>query len=463
MATYSTKHTAHGLQRMAAAEASGVKINLPIVVVGDGGGNPIDPAGMETQTQLVREVFRTAPNRIYQSADDSQVFIIEVVIPATKGGFTVREIGAIDDQGALFVIANTPEAYKPVGDGSEGSFGDIVIRFKFKATNASIVTLQIDPHVAVATQSWITNTITIGYVLPGGTTGQIATKRSNADGDIVWTDPTVANVVVSTVEETQVLAATQVDVTLNVCTTLGLAVYIAGNRLTPDDWTKNPDDAAKLTLKKSYPAGSVADFVQNEPAAFIPTPLVASKNLGDVPDVDAARSNLGVDSKANTDTHAPPGMVAYFLGSTAPAGWLKANGAAVSRQAYSNLFARIGTTFGQGNGFTTYNLPDLRGEFLRAWDDARGVDAGRDVGSWQKGTLVGGYDDDAQNNNVSYGANRGTADYGSDAVQLSNYPGASLYYLNPSPPLAVSPVSNASGMFSVARPRNVALLACIKY
>lgn len=83
----------------------------------------------------------------------------------------------------------------------------------------------------------------------------------------------------------------------------------------------------------------------------------------------------------------PSGTVLYFAGRTAPAGWLKANGAAVSRTAYAALFAAIGTTYGAGDGRSTFNLPDLRGEFLRGWDDGRGVDAGRVFGSAQAHAL----------------------------------------------------------------------------
>ena len=83
----------------------------------------------------------------------------------------------------------------------------------------------------------------------------------------------------------------------------------------------------------------------------------------------------------------PSGTVLYFAGQTAPAGWLKANGAAVSRTAYAALFAAIGTTYGAGDGRSTFNLPDLRGEFLRGWDDGRGVDAGRVFGSAQAHAL----------------------------------------------------------------------------
>jgi microcystin-dependent protein len=77
------------------------------------------------------------------------------------------------------------------------------------------------------------------------------------------------------------------------------------------------------------------------------------------------------------------GMVATFAMNTPPAGWLKANGAAVSRTTYASLFSAIGTTFGVGDGSTTFNLPDLRGYFSRNWDDGRGIDSGRSFGSLQ--------------------------------------------------------------------------------
>ena len=68
-------------------------------------------------------------------------------------------------------------------------------------------------------------------------------------------------------------------------------------------------------------------------------------------------------------------------------GWLLCNGAAVSRNEYSMLFKRIGTTYGAGDGTTTFNLPDLRGEFIRGWDGGRGVDASRVFGSAQADEL----------------------------------------------------------------------------
>jgi len=64
-------------------------------------------------------------------------------------------------------------------------------------------------------------------------------------------------------------------------------------------------------------------------------------------------------------TAAPPGAIMAFAGTSAPTGWLAANGALVSRTTYAALFAAIGTTWGAGDGSTTFGLPDLRGTFLR--------------------------------------------------------------------------------------------------
>ena len=57
----------------------------------------------------------------------------------------------------------------------------------------------------------------------------------------------------------------------------------------------------------------------------------------------------------------PPGLMAPFAGSAAPAGWLLCDGRTVSRTTYANLFAALGTTFGAGDGSTTFALPDMRG------------------------------------------------------------------------------------------------------
>ena len=62
----------------------------------------------------------------------------------------------------------------------------------------------------------------------------------------------------------------------------------------------------------------------------------------------------------------PAGAIMAFAMNSAPSGWLSANGSAVSRTTYATLFTAIGTTYGSGNGSTTFNLPDLSGIFVRA-------------------------------------------------------------------------------------------------
>jgi len=80
----------------------------------------------------------------------------------------------------------------------------------------------------------------------------------------------------------------------------------------------------------------------------------------------------------------PVGTIAFFAMSTAPTGWTVADGSCVSRTTFSALFAAIGTTYGAGNGSTTFQLPDMRGRFARGWNSsASGIDPSRTFGSCQ--------------------------------------------------------------------------------
>jgi len=80
----------------------------------------------------------------------------------------------------------------------------------------------------------------------------------------------------------------------------------------------------------------------------------------------------------------PSGAVFCIAVATTPSDYLECNGASVSRSTYAALFAVIGTAYGSASG-TTFNLPDLRGEFIRGFDNGRGVDSGRSVASSQSG------------------------------------------------------------------------------
>lgn len=79
----------------------------------------------------------------------------------------------------------------------------------------------------------------------------------------------------------------------------------------------------------------------------------------------------------------PPGTIVAWGANNTPNGYIHCNGAAIDRTLYADLFAAIGTTFGGGNGSTTFNVPDLRGEFIRGHDDGRGADSGRGFASGQ--------------------------------------------------------------------------------
>lgn len=160
------------------------------------------------------------------------------------------------------------------------------------------------------------------------------------------------------------------------------------------------------------------------------------------------------------------GMVAFFARTTPPSGWLKANGAAVSRTTYAALFAAIGTTFGAGDGRTTFNLPDLRGEFIRGLDDGRNIDIGRRLGTAQGDAIrniTGKLDGSAMGsgNQVLEGKMIASGAIGT-TYQQRQWSGDQGGWGEQS----VSFDFDASRVVPIAnenRPRNVALLACIKY
>jgi microcystin-dependent protein len=84
----------------------------------------------------------------------------------------------------------------------------------------------------------------------------------------------------------------------------------------------------------------------------------------------------------------PAGAVMPFAGSTEPAGWLLCYGQTVSRTVYAQLFAAIGTTYGSGDGSTTFALPDLRGRVVAGVDNMGGSAASRLTST----TITGGAD-----------------------------------------------------------------------
>lgn len=139
----------------------------------------------------------------------------------------------------------------------------------------------------------------------------------------------------------------------------------------------------------------------------------------------------------------PAGTIIAFASATAPTGYLKANGALLSRTVYSALFEAIGTTFGAGDGSTTFALPDLRGYFPRGWDDGRGIDTSRVFGSNQN--------DDFKSHNHT--ANGHSIYNGNNSIGGQS---SGVY-------VGMNSITISSSGGTETRPKNIALLYCIKY
>jgi len=208
--------------------------------------------------------------------------------------------------------------------------------------------------------------------------------------------------------------------------------------------------------------------------AFTPTGDVAATT------VQAAIAELDTEKASTAYVLAnvvPAGAVYFFAMNTAPTGYLKANGAAISRTTYSALFSAIGTTYGAGNGSTTFNLPDLRGEFIRGWDDARGLDSGRSIGTVQAQDYQShthGVSDPGHAHGVSdpghahlwgtddvYGAGGGEgpdAYGGTDWKAWTSTQGTGIWINGNGTGIWINNNGGAE-----TRPRNFALLSCLKF
>lgn len=154
----------------------------------------------------------------------------------------------------------------------------------------------------------------------------------------------------------------------------------------------------------------------------------------------------------------PAGTVITFIGSTAPIGYIKGNGAILSRTTFANLWAFAQTSgalvsdsewfnsnqgcFSTGDGSTTFRIPDLRGIVSRGWDDGRGIDPGRVLGSYQEDALKSHTHQVITPVEGAYRVSSGTSGYVADdsIVQTSSSTGS-----------------------TETRPKNIALLYCIKY
>ena len=225
----------------------------------------------------------------------------------------------------------------------------------------------------------------------------------------------------------------------------------------------------------SLPSGSaIAGYAPLGSPAFTGTPTAPTAPAG------TNNSQLATTAFVNTAAglSVPAGSVIAYAGSAAPAGWLKCNGAAINRSTYSTLFAVIGGIYGVGDGTSTFNLPDLRGEFVRGWDDSRGIDASRGIGTFQGNAIQShthsisdpGHSHSASDSGHTHGYvatnNNNQAAQGGTAARsnLGTYGGTSdIGAANISVASSFAGITANAAGGTETRPRNVALLYCIKF
>lgn len=150
-ATYYCKLTTTGQNKLANAQATQIPLPLTQFCVGDSNGQYYEPTGNEAA--LVHEVWRGNVNRVYVHASNANWIVVEALIPATQGGFDIREAGVLDNTGALIAIAKVPLTNKPApGSGSEK---DLYVRMIFQVTNATSVQQTIDNSLVMATKEYV--------------------------------------------------------------------------------------------------------------------------------------------------------------------------------------------------------------------------------------------------------------------------------------------------------------------
>jgi microcystin-dependent protein len=136
----------------------------------------------------------------------------------------------------------------------------------------------------------------------------------------------------------------------------------------------------------------------------------------------------------------PAGAIMPFAMNSVPTGWLAADGTAVSRSTYATLFAAIATTYGVGDGSTTFNVPDLRGYFVRG--------TGTNSDGTVSGTFAAKQADELKSHTHTYTfkSTTGGSSAGGDPNSITN-----------------TSVNTGATGGTETRPKNIAMLYCIKY
>ncbi|BDI46698.1 TPA: phage tail protein [Escherichia coli] len=348
--------TNQGAARLANATMLGSKLNLTQMAVGDANG--VLPTPDPAQTKLINQK-RIAPlNLLSVDPNNQSQIIAEQIIPENEGGFWIREIGLYDDEGVLIAVANCPETYKP--QLQEGSGRTQTIRMILVVTNTEAITLKIDPSVVLATRKYVDDEVLElrlyvddqmrNHIAAQDPHTQYAQKHNPTfTGEPKAPTPAAGN-------NTTRIATTEF-------VQAAITALINGAPATLD------------TLKE------IAAAINNDPkfSTTINNALSGKQPLDETlthlsgKDVAGLLAYLGLGEGSAL----PVGVPVPWPSATPPTGWLKCNGAAFSAEEYPEL----------AKAYPTNKLPDLRGEFIRGWDDGRGIDAGRVLLSIQTGML----------------------------------------------------------------------------
>ena len=345
-AKFYTLLTDIGAAKLASAAALGVPLKITHMAVGSGGGALPTPNAQ--QTALVAEERRAALNMLYIDPQNSSQIIAEQVIPENEGGWWIREVGLFDETGALIAVGNCPESYKPKL--AEGSGRTQTVRMILITSSTDNITLKIDPAVVLATRKYVDDKV-------------LELK--------VYVDDLMAKHLAAVDPHSQYAPKASPSFT----GTPKAPTAVAGNNSTQIANTAFVQ-AAIAALVDSSPGAldtlnELAKALGNDPNfATTMTNALAGKmdksaNGADIADVAVCLNNLGLGAGSAL----PVGVPIPWPLAAAPAGWLKCNGAAFTAVQYPKL-AQV---------YPGLKLPDLRGEFLRGWDDGRGVDSGRGV------------------------------------------------------------------------------------
>jgi phage-related tail fiber protein len=401
-AKFYTLLTEIGAAKLASSAALGVPLKITQMAVGDGGG--VLPTPSAQQTRLVAEKRRADLNMLYIDPQNSSQIIAEQVIPETEGGWWIREVGLFDETGALIAVGNCPESYKP--QLAEGSGRTQTVRMVLITSSTENVTLKIDPAVVLATRKYVDDRVLelkvfvddqlAKHIAAADPHTQYAPKDSPTLTGAPKTPTAPAGTNTTQIASTAFVQA--VVTALNNALALKAPLASPGMTGTPTAPTAAQTVNNTQIATTAFVKSALAALVGSSPAALDTLNELAAA-LGNDPNFAATVTNAlagkqpldatltalsGKDITAvlhylglGEGSALPVGIPVPWMLATPPAGWLKCNGADFDKARYPRLAV----------AYPSGSLPDLRGEFLRGWDDGRGVDAGRALLSAQSDTL----------------------------------------------------------------------------